>query len=343
MERVLRQFDRTQQRHTATAFVFGVIKKYGDDNGGTLAASLVQSAFLSLFPLLLILVTSLGLIASGSPGLRQDVLKAVAGQFPLVGNQLKGNVHALHRSSVTGLIIGLLGLVWGGTGLAKSGQFTMQQIWNLPGPARPGYWQRLGRAVVFFGVLLLVVVVTTALTALDGFSHHSMAVLVGAEALAVVANVGLYLLGFRVLTPKGIPIRSLVPGAIAGGVVWTALQPLGGYVVRHSQHTGSVFGVFAAVLGLLAWLYLAVQVTVYAAEVNVVLARRLWPRSLIQPPLTEADRSSLALQALQNQRREEQHVTVTFHDRPPGERPGQHTPWEPGQISPPARPPGATV
>ena len=46
----------------------------------------------------------------------------------------------------------------------------------------------------------------------------------------------------------------------------------------------------------------------YAAEINVVLDRRLWPRSVVQPPLTEADRASMALQALQNQRRAEQMV-----------------------------------
>jgi uncharacterized BrkB/YihY/UPF0761 family membrane protein len=239
---------------------------------------------------------------------------------------------------VTGLIVGLLGLIWGGTGLAKSGLFTMEQVWNLPGPARPGYWQRLGRAVLFLGVLFLGVVVTTLLTVLDSFGHHSVALVVLAEALAAVANIGLYLIGFRVLTPKGVPTRALVPGAAAGGVAWTALQPIGGYLVHHSQHTGSVYGVFATVLGLVAWLYLAAQLTVYAAEVNVVLARRLWPRSLIQPPLTEADRSSLALQALQNQRREEQDVTVSFHDRPRGEPPGPRTPRVPGQISPPAAP-----
>jgi hypothetical protein len=42
---------------------------------------------------------------------------------------------------------------------------------------------------------------------------------------------------------------------------------------------------------------------VYAAEVNVVLAHRLWPRAIAQPALTEDDRDSIAMQALQNQRR----------------------------------------
>jgi hypothetical protein len=113
-------------------------------------------------------------------------------------------------------------------------------------------------------------------------------------------------------------------------------------IVHHFIQSSSVYGVFGTVLALVAWLYLAVQVTVYSAEINVVLARRLWPRSLVQPPLTEADRTVLALQALQNQRREEQQVTVTFTDRPAGQLRGDpdrpQAPQTPDEIVPPGPP-----
>ena len=296
----------------------GIIKKYGDDNGGVLAASLAHSGFVSLFPLLLVLVTILGLIASGDPSLRQEALNAVAKQVPLIGHQLAGNVHQLRRSSVIGLVVGLLAMTWGTTGLAQAGLFTMAQVWNLPGPARPGYLQRLGRAVVFLAALGLGVIVTTLLTSLSGYGHHAAAVAFLLEALAAAANIGMYLIGFRVLTPTAVPARELVPGAVAGGVAWTALQALGTHLVHHFLRTASVYGVFATVLGLLAWIYLGVEITVYAAETNVVLARRLWPRSIVQPPLTPADRAVLAAQALQNQRRDDQHVAVSYDDQPAG-------------------------
>src|ERR1700760_2626321 len=153
VEKAIRKLDTTQQRHTPTAFVFGVVKKYGDDNGGVLVSNLAHSAFVSLFPLLLVLVTILGLVASVNASFRADVLNAVAGQLPLLGNKLTGNVHQLKRSSVIGLIVGLVGLIWGSAGLAQAGMFTMAQVWNLPGPARPGYVQRLRRAGPFFLLL----------------------------------------------------------------------------------------------------------------------------------------------------------------------------------------------
>ena len=330
IERVIRRVDKAQQHHKAPAFAFGVVKKYGDDNGGVLVANLAYSSFVSLFPLLLVLVTALCLVASGNPAVRKAVLDAVAKQFPLMGDQLAGNVHELRRSSTIGLIVGLLALIWGASGLAQAGLFTMAQVWNLPGPARPGYVQRLGRAFTFIGVLGLGVIVTTLLS-LDTLGHQAAAVAVLAKVVAAAANVGIYFAAFRVLTPKGVPAGKLVPGAIVGGIAWTLLQALGGYLVHHYLHADSVYGVFATVLGLIAWIYLGVEITVYAAEVNVVLARRLWPRSIVQPPLTEADRSSMALQALQNQRRPEQHVDVSYDDRPPGAADSGQTPQAPGE------------
>lgn len=65
---------------------------------------------------------------------------------------------------------------------------------------------------------------------------------------------------------------------------------------------------------------------------DLVLTRRLWPRTMVQPPLTEADRVSLTLQALQNRRRVEQRVEVTFVDREHADAPPT-----PDQISPPAQ------
>jgi len=335
VERAIRRVDTAQQGHRVPAFVVGVIKKYGDDNGGVLASNLALSAFITVFPLLLILVTVLVKVASGAASLRHEVLKAVAKQFPLVGEKLTGNIHALNRSSVITLIIGLLVLVLGATGLAQAGLFTMNQVWNLPGPARPGYVPRLVRALLFLGVLGVGVIASTLLTGLVAYGHNLLITVVLAQVLAALCNVGLYLVSFRVLTPQGVPTRSLITGAVAGGIAWTVLQALAVPVIRHYTHSDSVYGLFATVLVLLAWIYLGVLISVYAAEVNVVLTRRLWPRTIVQPPLAEADRASMAMQALQNQRREEQSVKVTFSDRPSGAAAPTWAPQTPEEVTPP--------
>jgi YihY family inner membrane protein len=338
VERAIRRVDVTQQRFTPLAFVFGVVKKYGDDNGGVLVSNLAYSAFVSIFPLLLVLVTILGYVASVNPSFRTDVLNAVAGQVPLIGHTLTENVHQLQRASIIGLIVGLVLLIWGASGLAQAGLFTMEQVWNLPGPARPGYVQRLGRAGLFLCLLGAGVIASTALASLTTYLHSGLAFKAPIEVVTAAFNAGMFLGGFRALTPKGVPTRHLLPGAVTGGILWTFLQILGTYLVHHFLHSDSVYGVFATVLGLLAWVYLATEITVYSAEINAVLVRRLWPRSIVQPPLTEADRTSMALQALQNQRRPEQDVKVTFNDRQPDAEAPARTPQTPDEVTPPAAP-----
>jgi YihY family inner membrane protein len=338
-EKLIRSLDAVQQRHGASAFLFGVIKKFGDDNGGVLVANLAYAAFVSVFPLLLILVTVLVNIAAGDPALRNEVIGAAIRQFPYMGQQLASNIHGLSRATIPGLIVGLLLLLWGATRLAQAGLFTMEQVWNLPGPARPGYLPRLGRSIEFLTLLTVGLIISTGLAGLVTYGHHTIWITMVAQVLALIANVLLYLAAFRVLTPKGVPTRQLLPGSIAAGAFWTVLQAVGAYLVHHYLRSNSVYGIFATVLGLLAWIYFGVQATVYAAEINVVLARRIWPRALVQPPLTEADRVSMALQALQNQRRPEQQVEVTYTDRPAGVAAPATTPRTAQDVSPPAAPP----
>jgi YihY family inner membrane protein len=313
IEKTMRRIDAAQQRFGPAALVFGVMKKFGDDNAGNLVSNLAFSAFLCVFPLLLILITVLNIVLVHYPSLHRSLLNSTLREFPVVGNTLASNIHGLHRSSVIGLVVGVLGLLWGSTGLAQSGLFSMSQVWNLPGPDRPNYFSRLGRSFGFLVVLGLGIVVTTGLASFGTFGQHNIALGIVAEALAVAVNVATYFGAFRVLTPKVVHGRQLVPGTILGGVLWTVLQAIGGYLIGHDLKNDSVtYGVFAAVLGLVAWIYLGSQIMIYAAELNTVLARRLWPRGMVQPPLTEADQRSLALQATQNQRRPEQEVSVRF-------------------------------
>jgi len=315
IERVVRRVDAFQKGRTVPAFVLAVVKKFGDDNAGALVSNLAWSAFGAIFPLLLLLVTSLGLVLGHNPGLRNRVLHSTLAEFPVIGTQLGSNIHALQRGSAVALVIGLLGLIWASTGLAQAGLFTMAQVWNLPGPERPGYLSRLARSFGFLAVMGLGLVVTTGLASSGTFTGGAPGLAVAAELLAAAVNVGQYFLAFRVLTPKAVGTRKLWPGAVFGGVGWTILQALGGYLVGHNLRNASeVYGTFAIVLGLMAWIYLGVQLSVYAAEINTVLARHLWPRSLVQPPLTEADERSLAAQAEQNQRRPEQNVDVSFSE-----------------------------
>jgi YihY family inner membrane protein len=317
LEKSLRRVDAAHQRHVVPAFAYAVIKKFGDDNAGNLTVQLTYAFFVTIFPLLLLLLTILGLVLADNPSERHQVLNSVFGQFPIIGEQLARNLHAMKRSSVFGFIVGIFGLVYGSTGLAQAGLYSMEQIWNIPGADRPNYLIRMARSFKFLGVLGVGLILTTALAGFGTFGRHNFWLGLLGELLALLVNVGLYLAAFRVLTPRQVASRALVPGAVVGGVAWTVLQAVGGYVVGHDlKGASALYGLFGLVLGLIAWIYLGAEITLYAAEMNTVLFHRLWPRGMVQPPLTEADQRSLAFQATQNRRRPEQEVHTRFTTMP---------------------------
>jgi uncharacterized BrkB/YihY/UPF0761 family membrane protein len=273
--------------------------------------------FVTIFPLLLLLLTILEVVLTGDASARARVVGSVFGQFPIVGQQLAHNIHGLRRSTVFGLVVGALGLAYGSTGLAQAGLYSMAQIWDIPGADRPGYLARMARSGIFLLLLGIGVALTTAMSSFGTFGRHDVLLGYLAEAGAGVVNMALCFGVLRVLTPKQAPTRSLWPGAVAGGILWTVLQAVGGYVVGHDlKGASALYGMFGLVLGLVAWINLGARVTLYAAEVNTVLHHHLWPRALVTPPLTEADQRSLALQAGEHQQRSDQQVTTSFTHRP---------------------------
>jgi uncharacterized BrkB/YihY/UPF0761 family membrane protein len=305
-EQVLRRIDGFQQQHPWVGIPFAVVKKFGDDKGGNLTTLLAYNGFFALLPLLLVLVTLLGYLLGHQPALEQQVLHSALAEFPILGTQLEQNVHALRANGI-GLAIGIAGSLWGARGVTQAGQHAMAELWNIPGKDRPGFWTRQTR-----GLALL----------LGSLGSHTAPFRLANLVLATVVNIGLYLLAFRVLTPRQIPTRLLVIGSIVGGVAWQLLLAAGGYLVGHNlKHASEVYGFFAVVLGLLSWLYLGAQLTLYAAEVNVVRARRLWPRSMLQPPLTQPDQRALVDLAKQEERRPEQSIEVTFTPEPEPRQP----------------------
>ncbi len=315
IERAAQKLDEAQQRVPSFAFAFGVVKKFGDDHGGQLSALLAFYGFLSLFPLLLLLVTLAGFFGGGEHSFVHRVENSAFSQFPSFGRTLSGNIHGLKGRSVLGLVVGIAGVLWGSQGALQTAQYAQAEIWNIPGVDRPNFWARLGRTASMVVTLGLFLVASTVLAGIATIGHHGVWSVVWAVCASLAVNIGLFLVAFRLLTPKQIPWGNLVPGALAGAVGWTALQYLGGILVAHNfRNTSKEYGTFALVLGLIAFLYLAAQITIYAAEINVVRTRRLWPRSIVQPPLTPADKSVLSSIAFEGKRRPEQYVATGFHD-----------------------------
>jgi YihY family inner membrane protein len=310
----LQAVDGFQQRHRGLSFLAAVIKKFGDDGAGRLAALIAYYGFFALFPLLLVFVTVLGFVLEGNKGAQESVLHSTLSQFPIIGNQLEENVHSLKGSGV-GLAIGVLGSLLAGLGITGAARTAFDEVWHVPRKQRPSFlaWRLRG-----LGLLVVLGTLTIVSTVVAGYvtaaAPSALTALAGV-ALALVANLLLFFCAFRLLTTSDVPTRDLLPGVLVAAVLWQILQHLGGYYVEHVvRHAKETSGLFAFVLGLLSWLYLGSQVTLFAMEINVVRAQRLWPRSFFSAPLLDADRRALTSLAEVEERVVQENVEVSFEN-----------------------------
>lgn len=305
VERTARAVDRFQQRRPWLAFLVAVWKKFGDDRAGNLAALISYYAFASIFPLLLVLVTVLDITMRNYPGVKNSLEHSALAQYPVIGPEILGNVHSLSGRGIP-LVVGLVLTFLGSRSVANAMQNALNEVWLVPLTDRPGFpWSWLRS----FGLIAVVgggVIVTSTISGVAGGTGHILTG-IGAQILAIavslVVNVGIFLLAFRLATASCVPWRDLRVGAVIAGIAWQILLSLGGYIVAHQLHrSSSLYGTFGVVLGLLAWLYLEAEIALYAAEINVVLVRHLWPRSLVAPPYTKPDREAHVMYALEAQR-----------------------------------------
>ena len=307
----VKRFDRYQQGHPAWAIPMAVVRKFGNDQAGSLAALLAYYAFFSIFPLLLVFTTILAFVLQGNTELYNDVTDSVLAQFPVVGDQL--HAHAL-TGKVTALVLGLLTSLWAGLGITQAAQNAFNKVWAVPFKDRPDFFRSRLRGLLLFGCLGVLFMASAVVTGLVTTGGGPL-VKVGGYVVTLAVNFGLYIAAFRFLTAASIPTRCLWLGAAVGAVFLEILQLVGTIYINHViKNASNAYGTFATVIGLLVWLHVIAQLTMYAAEINTVVARRLWPRSLLGPPESAADRETLTALAKMEERHEHESVEVRFED-----------------------------
>jgi membrane protein len=313
------KLDRYQRNHPWLGFPLGAAKKFGEDQAGNLAALISYYTFFSIFPLLLALVTILGLVLKGNVELQRQVVDSALAQFPVIGNQIRDNIGSLGGNWLA-LLAGLGGALWAGMAAVDAAQNAMNSVWDVPIRDKPKFLSRRLRSltmlVVIGGGLFLTAAASTVASAADSIGPLGRLL---APLLAAVVNVLVFMVAFRVLTERDLHWAEVLPGAVVAGIAAAVLQVAGGFIMGQKLRGASqTYGTFAVVIGLLSWLYLQAQVTLLAAEVNVVRAGRLWPRSLVTDPndLTDGDRRALVQHAEMEERVPQEDVRTAI----PGEQ-----------------------
>jgi uncharacterized BrkB/YihY/UPF0761 family membrane protein len=331
---VTERLDRFQRKYPWAGFPLAVVYKYFDDFGAYLAALLTYYGFVSLFPLLLLLSTILGFVLSGDPRLQQEVLTSALHQFPVIGGDL-AQPKRLGGGPI-GLVVGIVGSLYGGLGVAQAFQYAANTVWGVPRNNRPNPFRARGRSLLLLATAGLAILGTTALSIAGGGGAGVLGTAGKSLALAasVVINIAVAIFAFRFAPARRLAIRDVVPGATTAAVIWQLLQSFGVIYVRHVvERASATNAVFALVLGLLAFLYVTAAAVLLCMEINVVRVIRLHPRSLLTPftdnvTLTAGDRRAYARQAKAQRSKGFQHVDVNF-DQPESE-PGHEDSGGPG-------------
>ena len=312
--------DHWQGARPLTAVPVAVVKKFTDDGASRLAALIAYWSFFSIFPLLLAFASILGFLLDGNPDFQQDVLNSTVAQVPVIGAQLSRDVTSLEGNGLA-LAIGILGAVWAGLGVTLAIGNALDVLWAVPRVDRPDYVHSRLRGIAILVVIGTANVLTTVVVALArNGTIQPPAAGIATFAGSAAIDFGVFVAAFRVLTAADVTVRQVLPGAVLATISWLGLQTLGGLYVEHVvAQSNETYGVFAAVIGLLSWLWLAAQLSLVAGEVNVVLAQRLWPRSLFGG-LAAADERAMRRAAEAEQRDLRQHIVVSFDvAKPPGE------------------------
>lgn len=322
------RLDRLQRRFPVLGYPLATIYKFFDDNGSYLGALITYYTFVSLFPMLLLASTVLGVILVNHPDLQRKLLDSALSEFPVIGEQLK--VPQGLKGSWTGVIFGALVAAYGAQGAAQAFQHAANTVWQVPRNTRPNPFQARGRSVLLLATaglgLLAVTVLNSVIASLDWLSEVNGAlVFLGTVAI----NAFVFVLAFILGTTEKLRVRDVWIGATVAGLGWQALQAYGvHYVDRVIRHASTMNALFAVVLGMLAFLYLSAVLIVLSMEVNVVKGRKLYPRALLTPftdnvDLTPGDQRTYTGQAQAERHKGFQQIKVSFK---PQDKPDRATP-----------------
>lgn len=279
----VKRIDNFQREHKATAFIYAVIKKYGQDNGGYQSALVGYYAVLSLFPLLVAFTSLAKLVFSDDTTVRHQLSQLLNRYFPVVGGQIQQGIHDPGKTGML-FVITVLIILYGSRGVANALQFTLSSVWRVPRFSRPPFIFRLTRSI---SIIIIIGVGTVLASIISGYVVH-LGHSTGLKILATIVSlviIWLMLIGiFKLAIAGDKKVSEVWRGAAVASVGLQILQLVGNIVLAHElKNLDTRYGVFGLAIGLMLWLYLQAEVIIYAAQVDAVRHFHLYPRSINEP------------------------------------------------------------
>jgi membrane protein len=258
------RLDRVAARIPPLRVALAVQDRYSALRGNQLAAAITLTAFLALFALVLIAVGVVGFVSAGSA----DVPSRVVDNLGLTGDAATTVTDAIHKAEQSrrvASVVGLIGLLWTGLGVAGALRYAYNSAWHVPGR---GVKDRLV-GLLWLGGAGVIVAAAFASTASVRWLVPIAAPLV--LLLGVALNAMLWLWTSAVLPNRRVRLRALLPAALFGAVALEVLKVVGTLVVPHLVGSSSaLYGSIGVVFGMLLWLLVLGRLVVYVAVIEVL-------------------------------------------------------------------------
>lgn len=285
--------DHPAKLRRAAPIVKGALVAFWRDQGTHHAGALTYYALMSLFPLLLLAVSLLGLI----------------GQYPSTYNSIIHHLHSVipanalstvnaglkaalkdRGTALAALLLGIFSAFYGATGYLEAARRAFNVVFGV----------RQGRSFVrrkltdIASTIVLLVLVISAVVLMFG-TGHAVHGLVGSDAASawrigrwpVAVAIALAVFSFLYLVTPDTPrrgLRSIIPGAAVGVAIWLAASAGFSQFLARVSSLDATYGSFAAVVVLLVWLWLTNVALFFGAEINAEIARRAPASETSFPP-----------------------------------------------------------
>jgi membrane protein len=247
----------------------------------TPAAAMSYFGLLTLFPLLLVLLSLSNHFDMGS-----EMLRRAVEVYPGSREFLRSTVRSLENVSTEVIVTCIIVTLWAGSWVFNVVERAINRLWGT----KPRAMLR-GRGLTLLmiggvGVLLAVsIFLTSLLVALREFAsrltprqleHYSWLALIGDgvwqivfAVVSVLVTVTLFTFVYRVMPNGRVTLRDSIPGAVVAGLLWEAAK----YIFASSLqyfHYDQIYGSVGAVVAVLTWSYVSSLILLFGAQLSVV-------------------------------------------------------------------------
>ena len=251
----------------AAGFVEDVVEEIRANNITFMAGSIAHSAFLSLLPLLLLLLVVT--TAVGNETLNQELVRMSRRYLSPVGQGLlfEALTNASDRAGAS--VIGVVTLVWAMLRVFRGINVAFDELY---GDGESDLLEQVVDGLVVFVSVVVATLGTAAGVTLLALDEHPAALVLNPLALVVGLSLAFFPM-FYVFPEADLRPREALPGTVVAAVGWVLLEVVFGIYVDVVE-TVSMYGVLGSTILLLVWLYAVAFVLLVGATVNLVLQDR---------------------------------------------------------------------